>query len=350
MKSYKHGNKMSRRLGRVVLSLAVLAAVLIAGGYYGINKLYHHNLQPVDASSEEDISFTIESGSLTPRIAEVLYEKNLIRSTQAFSQYVRSKGVGQDFKAGTYKLRKSMSVQDIVSKLVKGDVANDLFTIIPGSNIAQIKKNFADNTHYSQDEIDAAFNPEAYSGHPALVDLPAGASLEGFLYPDSYQFIAETTPQTIIKQSLDEMAEALTPEIRAGIAQQGLSVYQGIILASIVEREVGERDSNGHVVDNRAKAAQVFIKRLNMGMKLQSNATDGYPPEYDTYTIDGLPPEPISSISNSSLAAVARPAGTNFLYFVSGSDCVTRFSETNEQHEELKAAHGIARPEDNCRG
>lgn len=349
MKPYKHG-KSGRRFGRlgIFLGLAVLTALV--GGYLGISRLYRHSLQPVDPSATKDINFTITSGVSSAQIAEGLREKKLIRSTSAFKQYVRSNDLDEQFKIGTYKLRQSMSVQEIVKRLTEGDVARDLFTIYPGSNINQIKALFREKTHFTDKEIDSAFDPALYAGHPALVDLPEGASLEGFLYPDSYQFVAETTPQIIIRQSLDEMADALSPDVRAGIAAQGLSVYQGIILASIVEREVGERDKSGQVNDNRAKAAQVFLKRLSIGMMLQSNATDGYPAEYDTYSITGLPPEPISNTSISSLKAVAAPAGTNFLYFVSGKDCVTRFSETIDQHESLKIQHGIAKPEDNCRG
>lgn len=350
MKAYKSGVGKNRRWKRTIVIVLILLALVGIGVVIGVSNYYKNSLQPVNSQSEEEVNFTVGAGMTTAQIAGSLKDKDLIRSSTAFTQYVRSNELAEKFIAGTYKLKKSMSSQEIATVLTEGQVAKDLFTIYPGNNINQIKKLFTEKTHYSQEEIDAAFNPALYEGHPALVDLPAGASLEGFLYPDSYQFIAETTPQDIIAQSLDEMATALTPEIRAGIAKQGLSVYQGIILSSIVEREVGERDSSGQVSDNRNKVAQVFIKRLNTGMMLQSNATDGYPPEYDTYTITGLPPEPISNVSTSSLKAVANPATTGYLYFVSGTDCVTRFSETNEQHEALKSAHGVALPEDGCRG
>src|SRR5690606_37142837 len=116
-------------------------------------------------------------------------------------------------------------------------------------------------------------NPAAYLGHPALEGKPLGASLEGYLYPESFQRTGATTVQSIISQSLDEMAEALTPDIRAGIAAQGLSIHEGIILASIVGKEV-----SGKNPADRPQAAQVFLKRLKIGMRLQSNATDNYPP------------------------------------------------------------------------
>lgn len=350
MKPYKLGKGGGRRWGKISILLLVSVIVIAIGGYAMFDNIYRRGLQPVNISATEDIRFTVVSGSTTAQIAERLHEKQLIRAPRSFIQYVRSNELGEKFIAGTYKLRQSMSVTEIVDILTKGSVAEDLFTIYPGSNLDQIKAVFKEDAHFSHEEVEKALNPTLYAGHPALVDLPDGATLEGFLYPDSYQYISETMPQTIIRQSLDEMAEALSPEVRSGIAAQGLSVYQGIILASIVEREVGERDSSGQMSDNRAKVAQVFLKRLREGMKLESNATDDYPPEYDTYSIAGLPPAPISNVSISSLNAVAFPANSDYLFFVAGTDCVTRFSRTNDQHEALKSAHGVARPEDNCRG
>lgn len=350
MKPYRLGKPSGRRWSKVGAFLLLAFLTAIIGGYFGVSRIYKHNLKAVDPQSDELITFTIASGESSAQIAEGLKEKQLIRSSRAFTQYVSQQDLAANFIAGTYRLSKSMSVQDIVQILTEGNVADDLFTIYPGNNLSQIKQLFKEYTHFSEVEVEKALDPANYTNHPALAGLPAGASLEGFIFPDSYQFVAGTTPHTIIEQALDEMAAALTAEIREGFAARGLSVYQGVTLASIVEREVGDRDKDGQHNNNRATAAQVFIKRLEIGMKLQSNATDNYPAEYDTYSIDGLPPGPISNVSISSLKAVAQPADTNYLYFVAGKDCVTRFSETLEQHEILKNQHGVAAPEDNCRG
>ena len=349
MTGYRIHKSSRRRFSKPVLFLGITAFLITLALIFGLKGIYERSLQPVNASNQTDIPFVVETGASVPEIAESLHDKDLIRSSRAFIQYVRSKDLGESFIAGTYSLRQSYDVPKIVDMMVSGEVDEELFTILPGQTVEQIKQAFTE-AGYTPAEVNKAFEPAQYANHPALVDKPAKASLEGFLYPDSYQKIAETTPQTIIKQSLDEMAEALTPTIRKGISEQGLSVYEGIILASIVEREVGARDKDGRVTDNRAKAAQVFIKRLNEGIMLQSNATDDFPAEYDTYSIAGLPPGPISNVTTSSLNAVAKPAKSNYLYFVSGKDCVTRFSETIDQHENLKSQHGVAQPEDNCRG
>lgn len=337
MKPYKLNKHSRRHWPKLVLFVGVTALLLGALGFLGIKNLYERNLRAVDSSSHADMIFVVESGMSAPEIADGLEDQKIIRSARAFNQYVRSNELGEAFIAGTYRLKQSMDVPTIVDYLTEGKVAVDLFTILPAKNLEQIKAAFV-KEGYADAEVQAALNPALYSGHPALVDKPASASLEGYLYPDSYQMLrGETRPETIIGQSLDEMAEALTPEVRAGMAAQGLSVYQGIILASIVEREVSNKNPN-----DRPQAAQVFLKRLRIGMPLQSNATDDYPPEYDTYSIAALPPGPISNVSASSLQAVANPAKTDHLYFVAGCDGVTRFSSTIDQHEALKSQHGIS--------
>ncbi len=354
MKPYKLGKNGGRRWKKILLAFGILALVLGTVAYLGVRAVYERNLQPVNAADASQVAFTISSGETPAIIAESLQTKDLIRSTAAFLQYVRSEQLAEKFIAGTYKLQRSMTVQQIVEILTTGQVATDLFTIFPGQRIESIRQTLIEVGEFAPSAVDRALDPQQYAGHPALVDKPEGASLEGYLYPDSYERIAETQPETIIRQALDEMAEALTPDIRAAIAGHGLSVFEGIILASIVEKEVGAVDMSGNENDNRAKAAQVFLKRLDIGMMLQSNATDlaalERGDEYDTYSIPALPPGPVSNVSASSLKAVAFPAPTNFLYFVSGTDCVTRFGETLDQHEALKAQYGIATPDDECRG
>lgn len=144
------------------------------------------------------------------------------------------------------------------------------------------------------------------------------------MYPDSFQKLSDTPAETIIRQSLDEMDEHLSPDVQKGFAAQGLSVYQGIVLASIVEKEV-PHDNDRPIV------AQVFLKRLRENIKLESDATSPY---FNTYNKAGLPPMPISNVTVSSLRAVAYPANTNYLFFVSGDDGATHFSYTKAEHEE----------------
>jgi UPF0755 protein len=249
-------------------------------------------------------------------------------------------GAQEDLQAGTYSLSASQSVQDIVGQLTHGKVSTELVTILPGQRLDQIEQSLI-NDGFSEAEVKAALQPAQYEGSAALVDKPVGASLEGYLYPDSFQRTGGTKVSDIIQESINEMQKHLTPDIRAAFAKEGLSTYQGIILASVVEQEVSNQS-------DRAQAAQVFLKRLNVGMPFGSDVTAmygsrqagqgtslSYDTPYNTLLHTGFPPTPISNVSNSSLQAVAHPASTDWLYFVAGDDGTTHFSRTIEEHQSL---------------
>ncbi len=347
MKAYKLHPKARKNWRKIALILSIVLLIGAAGALIGVRRLYTENLKPVNVSAHQDVVVAIASGSSLDQIAKNLKKKEVIRADWAFKRYVNSKQLSESLKAGTYKFNTSQDVDSIVQALVNGRVDVGLFTIFPDKRIDEIRAAFIEAGHYSIVEVDAALNPANYTGHPALVDKPAGISLEGFLYPDSFQRVAETSAVTIVTQSLDEMAKALTPDIRAGIARQGIGVYQGLVLASIVEHEVSATNPA-----DRPQVAQVFYRRLKENIPLQSDATAVYgaalagkadklthtqildfDSSYNTYNHAGLPPTPISNITASSLAAVANPATTNYLYFVSGDDCVTRFSSTVQEHD-----------------
>ncbi len=268
----------------------------------------------------------------------------MIRETWAFEWYVRNNNLRDKLQAGSYYLRPSQSVAEITNVLTQGKVATDLVTILPGQRLDQIRQSLI-RSGFDSSKVDMALDPDTYKDHPALVDKPAGASLEGYLYPESFQKNTDTSAEIIVKASLDQMQNRLTPEIRAGFVRQGLTVHQGVILASIVEQEVNN-------LDDKPKVAQVFLLRLKQNIQLGSDVTafygaivDGEKPSvlydspYNTRKYGGYPPGPISNVTGASLAAVANPATTDFLYFVAGDDGVTYFSHTLQEHEALTAQH-----------
>lgn len=334
-----YSKSTKRKFWPKVLFISVIVFVIaLLGSVYVIRRAYEQNLRPV-SSSQRDQEITIPTGATAKEIAEILKDAGLIRATWAFEWYVRNEGLRQYLKAGTYELRPSMSVQEISNVLTEGRVATNLVTILPGVRLDQIRHSLINTYGFDEEAVDQALRPENYAGHPALVDKPRSASLEGYIYPESFSKTADTDPKSIIRASLDQMQDHLTPEIRDGIVRQGLTVYQGITLASIVEREVP-------TPEDRKVVAQVFLRRIREGIKLQSDATasygavlDGEEPSrtyvsaYNTYVHEGLTPTPISNVSESSLEAVANPASTDYLYFVSGDDGTTHFSHTLEQHE-----------------
>jgi UPF0755 protein len=334
---YADRSSRSGRLRRVYFVLVVLA-ILLGLAAVAVRHVYNNDLAPVSNVTKTTL-FTIKSGESTTEIADALKSAGLIRSSSIFEWYVSSKNVRADLQAGTYSLSPSMSVQDEVYDFTNGKVAANLVTILPGQRIDQIEAAFVKDG-YSQADVTAAFNASLYAGNPALADNPTNVtSLEGFLYPDSFEKDENTQPQVIIQESLNEMSQHLTPSIKAAFAHEGLSVYQGVTLASIVEQEVS-KDSD------RAQVAQVFLSRLKQNMPLGSDVTafygavmagqqpsTTYDTPYNTLIHTGLPPGPISNVSESSLYAVAHPANTSWLYFVTGDNGTTYFSTNLQQHE-----------------
>jgi UPF0755 protein len=277
----------------------------------------------------------------------MLEDKRLIRASWAFERFVRGRELGDKLQAGTYKFTQAQGVSDIVDVLTGGKVAVDLFTIFPGSRIDEVKDGLV-KAGYSEAEAAAALDPAGYANHPALVDKPAGASLEGFLYPESFQRDSSTHAGELIALSLNETAKALTPDLRQAFSKQSLSVFQAVTLASIVESEYAK-------ADEKPVIAQVYLKRLREGRLLESDPTAKYGAllngeedwratnsPYNTYKHAGLPPGPISNVTKSSLEAVANPAATDYLYFVhsdacqesaAAEGCRAYFARTLEEHE-----------------
>lgn len=323
----------------VLLSTLVCFAVLALS----LRLAYTANLRPASTSSQP-VSVTVQTGDTPHTIAKKLQDAELIRSATAFEYYVRFHHASQYLQAGTYELSPSQSVPTIVSQLTHGKVATSLVTILPGQRLDQIRQSLIEQG-FSAASVDAALEPTQYENSPIFAGKPAGTSLEGYLYPDSFQRNAETSPKTIIEQSLAEFQKHLTPDITSAFAKEGLTPYQGLIIASIVENEVTKQS-------DRSQAAQVFLSRLQLGMSLGSDVTAfygsilagrgedvTYDTPYNTRIHTGLPPTPISNVSNSSLTAVAHPAATDWLFFVAGDDGTTYFSKTQAEHEALTAKY-----------
>lgn len=329
-----------RQFWTITVAVVLLLAI---GGVIALRTWYTQNLKPVSSASAT-VFFTIEPGSGAHQIALNLKNAGLIRSVSAFETYLTANDVRDKLQAGTYKLSPSLSTQAIVTKMVEGDVAKNLLTILPGKHLAQIKEAFA-KAGYSDTEIEAVFNPANYAGHPALASLPRGASLEGYMYPESFQKDSNTPADAIVRQSLDQMQKRLTNELTDAFARQNLNTYQAVTLASIVLKETDD-------VNDMPVVAQVLLTRLARGMLLQADATAHYASDiagtarslqiespYNTYKHKGLPPGPISNVTIEVLRAVANPASTDYLFYVTGDDGKTRFSHTQAEHEENVARY-----------
>ncbi len=344
MSVFRHEEHMKKGHIWAIRSIfIVVIAMIITIGATAV--WYKANIVAVDSSDKTLQEITIRAGDSETTVSKLLESKGLIKSAFAYQLYTRFNDARGETKAGVYELSPTMSVSDIVRKLVEGDVKVDLLTILPAQRLSDIKDAFIEKG-YTLQEVEEALSPELYSSHPALVDKPKLANLEGYLYPESFQFTSTTPLRAIVGASLDQTAELFTPEIVQKLKDRGLSVHDAVILASIVEKEVSKSE-------DKPTVAQVFLTRLERGIPLGADPTANYgaflagieepavlaDTNYNTRLYTGLPPGPISNITASSLLAIVNPSETDYLFFVAGDDGVTYFSRTLAEHEALTAKY-----------
>lgn len=329
---------------RWLLALVGLMVVFVIGSI----GMYLALLTPVDAQSQQHIRIVVAKGDSAATIARTLKKSGLIRSAEAFGLYTQLSGTKSKLQAGGYLLKKSQSVSDIVAHLVAGKSDEMSVTILPGLTLAEladpeVKGSLADQG-FTPAEIRAAYARSYQS--PLLSDRPRGADLEGYLFPETYRVSADASLETVFDMALGEFYRQLQQNnIQAGLAAQNLTLYQGVTLASIVQKEVSRE------ADQR-QVAQVFLKRLRDKMVLGSDVTFLYiakkegrtpsvndPSPYNTRRQGGLPPGPIANFHLSALLAVVNPAPGDYVYFVAGDDGVTYFARTEAEHNANVATH-----------
>ena len=353
MSRYKIGksSSKSRRIPHRVWWLLLAVLVLGVVGSLVVRHKYDQALLPVSANQTTKL-FTVAEGSSVKVIAANLEKDHLIRSAWAMELYIHSKELGTQLQAGTYAFAPSQGTRAIVTTLTKGKVSTRLITILPGERIDQVRAGLI-NESFAPADVDAALNPAQYIDLPVLSFMPANVtSLEGMLWPDSYQKDANTSVSVIIRESLVAMGQHLTPDVQQAFASENLTIYQGLIVTSIVTQEVNKPA-------DQTQAAQVFLLRLKQGIMLGSDVTAFYGSQtagkgqdvtydspYNTRLHSGLPPTPISTITANALNATAHPANTDWLFFVAGDDGTTYFSHTQAEHDALtqKYCHKLCSP------
>lgn len=204
---------------RVLIGILIAVIILITGGIILARNHYYDSLKPV-SNSQKTVTVTIPSGSSLQDVATLLEKAKVIRKAWSFRQYMLSRNLENAIQAGTYAIKPSQSVEEIAAIITEGKVASNLVTIKPAQRIDQIEQALV-NSGFAPDAVAQALNPAEYAGHPALVDKPAEASLEGYLYPESFQKTASTTPQQIVRASLDEMQKRLTLTLEKPLLHKG---------------------------------------------------------------------------------------------------------------------------------
>jgi len=323
----------------IVAGIALLIVVIIAV----VIGLFRYELSPLSPHSKQLIVVDVQPGMTPPQIGQLLQDKKVIRSERAFDLYTRLSRSRDNLQAGTYHLSPADSVASLIEQLQKGKVVTFKVRFAEGGTIFDAKKALTD-AGFSSAEVEAAMNASYTS--PVLSDRPASASLEGYIYGDTYVVSSGETAQQVLQQAIDELAtKVAASNVEAGFAAHNLTFYQGLTLASIVQSE------DGNPSDQKQIAA-VFYNRLAADMALGSDVTYHYgatllgvapTPDldspYNTRINKGLPPGPISSPTLSALQAVADPASNDDLFFLSGDDGKLYLSNTEAGHEANIAAY-----------
>lgn len=323
--------------GAVLILLAVIVVL-------GAIRWYNGNLKAINEDSNERLPVSIVEGTSVADIAFELGDRSLIKSAAAFEWYVRFNDYS--LQAGEFVLSPSQSVEEIVKELSQGTLKTRNVTILPGKRLDQVQASLVEQG-FSEEAVAEATKASNYTSHPVYQYLPADATLEGYLFPETFTIDENTKVSEVVSDSLDQLVAALDKEILDGLDAQGLNVRDAIIIASIVEKEVSDED-------DKPKVAQVFLKRIREGIQLGSDVTFFYASAvfggpalpsldnpYNTRLYGGLPPGPISNFSKSTLRAVAYPADTNYLFFVAGDNGTTYFNETLAGHNSDAATYCI---------
>ncbi len=296
------------------------------------------------------IQFAVEPGENANTVAARLAEMGLVRDANLLKRYMRYKGLDDQIEAGNFSLSAAMTVPEVAVALT--DAAPDEVSarLWEGWRIEQAADSLAAQPHLNVDREEflrlTGAGDQRSDSYSFLADLPASASLEGFLYPDTYRFLPGASTAEVLDRILSQFDSQVTTPMRTDAAAQGLTLYQVITLASIVEREAVHDDE-------RPVIASVYLNRLHIGMKLDADPTTQYaiatpdnwwPPlnfdprtvddPYNTYLYPGLPPGPIASPGLNSIRAVIYPAATGYFYFRAKCDGSQNhnFSVTYEEH------------------
>lgn len=307
---------------------------------------------PVNRSSTEVVSVTIPPGLGGRGIARVLKQAGVLRSTSGFVAQVMLTGARGKLKAGTYVFSPRESGGSMLGRIVRGDtLPRDASVTIPeGFTLKQIAARLAaqgvtDEGAFLKDAVAAKFATE----FPVLKDASLDASLEGYLFPDTYRFAHGTVPDEIIRRMLRRFTEQWERANEGVESRPAPNTHAVVTIASIIEREVRS-------AEDRRLVSGILWKRFGAGVGLDADATIRYAlgnwekpltvndlrvdSPYNTRRYRGLPPGPIGNPGIDSLVAALDPTSSAYLYYLSASeDGRTIFSRTLDEHNAAKATH-----------
>lgn len=327
--------------------------------------VYQNAISKPSGNNNKNVVFSVVSGESVNTIADNLVKAGLIKSSLFFRYYIKSENLAPELKAGDYELSPILSIKEIAQAMVKGETLKKdrEIKIIEGWNTDDINKYLKNNEIVKDDRfkelvqagkkdcLGQELNKDKSSAcyWDFLKNIPQGATLEGFLFPDTYRVFNDSSAQDILARMLSNFDKKLTKEIRDEIGRQGKSIYEIVILASIIEKEVTSSK-------DMAIVSGIFQNRMMNGQALESCATLAYilhenkkqfsvedtkiNSPYNTYQNKGLPPGPICNPGLNAIRAAVYPEKTDYFYFLSRFDNnETVFSKNYNEHLMNKAKY-----------
>lgn len=345
---------MKRRLNKKGIIALILLIIILLTPIITI-VVYFSNLKPV-TKDNIIVEFKVEEGDTLLSIANNLEEKDLIKSKLAYKIYLKTHKANE-IKIGKYELNQNMGVKNIINTLTGDNYKEDYINITfkEGLNIRQIAKIIEENTENTEEQVYSLLKDESYINSLIneywfltndIKNEKLYYPLEGYLFPNTYQFKKDATVKDIFKVMLDQMDEELS-KYKAQINNSNYTIHQLLTLASIVELEAGSSHERNGV-------AAVFYNRIKNNWTLGSDVTTYYAEQkpfsedlnideinacnaYNTRStcIVGLPVGPISNPSSESIEGVMNPTTSDYYYFVADKNGNTYFTKTENEHQNI---------------
>ncbi len=315
--------------------------------FFVASEILMQQVLPVTGLQKDSVLVEVPPGSSTAAIGSVLKKADLIRNETVFRYYVKLQGLDLELKAGKYFFDYGLTLEEIIDKLAQGDVYRPTVTVtIPeGFTLEQIAQRLEDSNLVDYQE----FFDLAVDSKPAIIQQEEQLeglryAMEGYLFPATYEFDQEVTPEEVLNRLESQMSQVFTEDIMARIKELGLTIHEVLTLASLVERET-------QVPAEREIVAAVMHNRLEISKPLEIDATVLYAlgehktqvlykdlevdSPYNTYRVRGLPPGPIASPGKQSILAVLYPAEVDYRYYVTKKDGSGGhyFARTHDEHK-----------------
>ncbi len=331
----------------ITLSLLFVAAILVAMLYL-YNQIYLSRGQSLESKI-----LIIGNGQNALEVAEKMQHEQLIAGKYYLAFYLWKNGELHDLVAGSYEIKPGLTIPEIAHMITTGEVAQTSISITfpEGWTASDMAKRLTANGLAGEDFLAVVNKPPKEVRDKYLFLGNSEESLEGYLFPDTYQFSREATAQEIVEKMLKNFSLKLSEEMRKEIASQKKDLREIIIMASIIEKEA-------KFASEMTIVSSVFWNRMAIGQRLQSDATLEYvlrdnkiqhsaedlqnTSPYNTYQFAGLPPGPVSNPGMDAILAAIHPDSTEYFYFL--TDLKTKktiFSKTFEEHVQNKSKYGL---------